>query len=198
MTESRFAVIVPFVLAGLVLVGCSGKDEKEEEMEEVPMSLAITTDAFAPNGPIPQKYTGEGDNVSPALSWSGVPQQAKELALICDDPDAPRKDPWVHWVIYNIPVDVTGLPEGVPAVAQPESPAGVKQGLNSWPDGENVGYGGPMPPPGHGVHHYHFKLYALDATIDLDPGTASKEALLAAIKDHVLAQGEIVGTYERK
>ena len=130
------------------------------------MMLQVTSTAFAEGQPIPKKYTGEGTDVSPPLAWSGVPATAKELALVCDDPDAPRAEPWVHWVIYKIPVDAKGLPEGVSQKAKPKEPAGAVQGKNSWDEGENTGYRGPMPPPGHGVHHYHFKLYALDAPLE--------------------------------
>jgi Raf kinase inhibitor-like YbhB/YbcL family protein len=160
-------------------------------------TLKISTDAFEPNGPIPAKYTGEGGDVSPALQFSGVPDGTKSLVMICDDPDAPRPEPWVHWIIYNIPADIGGLAEGVPRAADLESPAGAKQGFNSWPS-DNVGYRGPMPPPGHGVHHYHFKLYALDTTLDVPPTKADKDTLVAAMQGHVVDEAKIVGTYERK
>ena len=149
------------------------------------MTITVTSPAFAANGPIPKHYTGEGDDVSPPLSWSGVPEGAKELALICDDPDAPTAKPWVHWVIYTIPPMQTGLPEG----AQNDFTAGQN-------DFHQTGYGGPMPPPGHGVHHYHFRLYALDAALLVGPGL-TKEQLLAAMQGHIMAEGELVGTYER-
>ncbi len=157
------------------------------------MSLTVSSSAFGHNEAIPTKYTGEGQDVSPALSWSGVPAGTRELALICDDPDAPRAEPWVHWVIYKIPPGGTGLPQNVAKTETLATPAGAVQGTNSW---GRVGYGGPMPPPGHGVHHYHFKLYALDSPLDLGPG-ATKDELLAAMQGHILAQGELVGTYER-
>jgi Raf kinase inhibitor-like YbhB/YbcL family protein len=159
-------------------------------------TLTISTDAFEPDGPIPSKYTGEAEDVSPALQFSGVPDGTKSLVIICDDPDAPRPEPWVHWIIFDIPADSESLPEGVPRDAELESPAGAKQGINSWPS-DNVGYRGPMPPPG-GVHHYHFKLYALDTTLDVSPAEADKDTLLAAMKGHVLDKAEVVGTYERK
>ncbi len=162
------------------------------------MTIQVTSSAFAQGHPIPRKYTGEGDDVSPPLAWSGVPDGAKELALICDDPDAPTAEPWVHWVICKIPPASKGLSEGVPRKARPKEPAGALQGKNSWPaGGDNVGYRGPMPPPGHGVHHYYFKLYALDAPVDVEPNL-DKKALLEKIQDHVLAEGVLMGTYERK
>jgi len=159
-------------------------------------NLKIETKAFAPGGPIPAMYTGDGADVSPALTWSGVPEGTRELALICDDPDAPTPEPWVHWVIYKIPATATGLPEGVPAGAKIEKPVAALQGLNSWPSGKIVGYRGPAPPPGHGVHHYHFKLYALDAALDAKPGV-SKKVLLKAMEGNILAEAEVVGTYKR-
>ena len=102
---------------------------------------------------------------------------------------------WDHWVMYNIPADVTGLPEGVSRLPRLKEPAGALQGANSWPK-DNIGYRGPMPPPGHGTHHYHFKLYALDAHLAAEPGL-DKNAILQKIKDHVLAEGELIGTYQR-
>ena len=160
------------------------------------MTLKITSSAFAQGHPIPKKYTGEGTDVSPPLEWSEIPDGTKELALICDDPDAPRDEPWVHWLIYKIPATAKGLPEGVPRKARLKEPAGALQGKNSWPEGKNTGYGGPMPPPGHGVHHYYFKLYALDAPLPDEPGL-DKKALLEKIRGHVLAEGVLMGTYER-
>lgn len=157
------------------------------------MTLTIESPAFAKNAPIPARFSGDGEDISPALTWSGLPDGTKELALICDDPDAPRPEPWVHWIIYKIPPEATGLPENVAKTDKPAAPAGGLQGKNSW---ERIGYGGPAPPLGHGVHHYHFMLYALDAVLDVQPGL-DKRQLLAAMKGHILAQGEVVGTYQR-
>jgi len=155
--------------------------------------LAVKSEAFSEGQTVPKKYTGEGQDVSPPLSWSGVPEGAKELALICDDPDAPTPEPWVHWVIYKIPASARGLAENIERSAALSMPPGALQGKNSW---NRVGYGGPMPPPGHGVHHYHFKLYALDAELKVEPGL-TKNALLATMKGHVLAEAELMGTYQR-
>jgi Raf kinase inhibitor-like YbhB/YbcL family protein len=152
----------------------------------MPARIQLTSPAFEAGGAIPRKYTGEGADVSPPLAWEGVPARAKELALICDDPDAPRADPWVHWVLYRIPPGGRGLPEG--------SNGGATEGHT---DSGHAGYGGPMPPRGHGVHHYHFKIYALDQALPLRPD-ASKKELLQSMEGHVLAEGELVGTYERK
>jgi Raf kinase inhibitor-like YbhB/YbcL family protein len=159
------------------------------------MTIKITSSAFAAGLPIPKKYTGEGDDLSPPLAWSGVPEKTKELALICDDPDAPHGT-WVHWLIYKIPANATGLAEGIPREPRPKNPPGALQGVNSWPRGQNTGYRGPMPPPGHGTHHYYFKLYALDAPLVAESGL-DKNGLLRVIEGHILAQGQLIGTYKR-
>jgi Raf kinase inhibitor-like YbhB/YbcL family protein len=159
------------------------------------MTIQVTSSAFTQGSEIPAKHTGEGADVSPPLAWSNLPEKTKELALICDDPDAPGST-WVHWVIYKIPADAKGLPEKVARKPELADPAGAVQGKNSWTDGNDIGYRGPMPPPGHGVHHYHFKLYALDAPLDAAPGL-DKKGLLAKMKTHILAEGELIGTYER-
>jgi Raf kinase inhibitor-like YbhB/YbcL family protein len=159
------------------------------------MTITITSTAFNSGEAIPKKYTGDGFDYSPPLEWSGVPEGAKELALICDDPDAPGDEPWVHWVIYKIPADVKGLKEDVPRKPRLTDPPGALQGKNSWPS-DNIGYRGPKPPPGHGTHHYHFKLYALEGKLAVEPGM-NKEAIWQEIKDHIIAEGELVGTYKR-
>lgn len=160
------------------------------------MAMQITSTAFSEGSAIPRKYTGEGQDLSPPLSWSGVPADAQELALICDDPDAPTAEPWVHWVIYKIPTSATGLPEGVPKTLQLKQPPGAVQGRNSWPEGENIGYGGPMPPKGHGRHRYYFRLYALRAPLTVQAGLSKKE-LLAAMAGQVLEEAQLMGTYQR-
>ena len=157
------------------------------------MKLTITSSAFTSGTVIPKKYSGDGEDVSPPLQFSNLPEGVQELALICDDPDAPTPQPWVHWVIYKIPADVSNLSEGVDTTAELSQPAGAVQGPNSWP---TTGYKGPAPPHGHGVHHYHFKLYALDVKLDVKAGL-DKNALLAAMKGHILEQSELVGRYQR-
>ena len=159
------------------------------------MTIEVTSPVFSQGQRIPQKYTGEGEDVSPPLFWSGVPEEAKELVLICDDPDAPTAEPWVHWVVYKIPATTTGLPEGIEKKARLKDPPGVLQGKNSWPTGQNVGYRGPMPPPNHGTHRYYFKLYALEAKLVTEPGR-DKKTVLEEVKDHILAEGQLMGTYE--
>ena len=160
------------------------------------MSIQISSSAFANGQQIPKKYTGEGQDISPPLAWSNLPEKTQELVLICDDPDAPTHDPWVHWLIYKIPASLTGLPEGVPQQPRLKTPPGTLQGQNSWPKGHNIGYRGPMPPPGHGTHHYRFTLYALEAKLVAEPGL-DKNPLLQELEGHVLAQGQLVGTYQR-
>lgn len=157
------------------------------------MSITIDSPSFASGGAIPRRYTGDGEDVSPPLEWTGIPEGTRELALIVDDPDAPRAEPWVHWVVYKIPADANGLGEDARGGDGAALPGGVLQGRNDF---GATGYGGPAPPRGHGTHHYHFTLYALDIPLDVAPG-ADKAGLLRAIEGHILARGELVGTYER-
>jgi len=157
------------------------------------MSLVLTSAAFAALGAIPTLHTCEGRDVSPALAWTGVPAAAKSLVLIVDDPDAPDpnapKMTWVHWVLYNLPPDASGLAEGI---APSALPAGTREGKNDW---KRTGYGGPCPPIGR--HRYFHKLYALDTLLP-DLGPATKAEVEAAMKGHVLAQAELVGTYQKQ
>jgi Raf kinase inhibitor-like YbhB/YbcL family protein len=157
------------------------------------MSINVRSPAFADGKPIPRRHTGDGEDLSPALEWSGVPESARELVLIVDDPDAPTKEPWVHWLIYKLPLSLAGLPEGVAPTAHPSGIPGAVQGKNSW---NADGYGGPAPPKGHGVHHYHFRVYGLDQALDPRAGL-DKASLLKAMKGHIVAEGELVGTYQR-
>jgi len=157
------------------------------------MAMMLRSDALANGRAIPRRYTEDGEDLSPPLTWSGVPEGTKELALIVDDPDAPRAEPWVHWVLYKIPADVRALTEGLPRTPTLGIPAGARQGKNSW---GTVGYRGPAPPKGHGKHHYHFRSYALDTPLAALPGL-DKAGLLAAMHGHILATAELVGTYER-
>ncbi len=152
--------------------------------------LAVTSSAFEQGHPIPVKYTCQGDDVSPPIKWECAPANTKSFALICDDPDAPGGT-WVHWVIYNLPPDAPSLPENT---AKSETlPNGAAQGRNSF---QNIGYGGPCPPGGK-AHRYFFKVYALDTLLTLD-SHPDKEKLLAAMKGHILAQGQLMGTYQRR
>jgi Raf kinase inhibitor-like YbhB/YbcL family protein len=153
------------------------------------MPLQVTSPAFAEGQVIPRKYTGDGDDLSPPLAWSAPPAGTASLALICDDPDAPRGT-WVHWVLYNLPGDLRGLDEATPT--QKSIANGALQGINDF---GNTGYGGPAPPPGK-PHQYYFKLYALDAKLPAAAGL-TKQQLLDAMKGHVVAEGAIMGTYKR-
>ena len=155
--------------------------------------MTLTTTAFTPGDLIPTPYTADGRDLSPPLTFANIPENTRELALICDDPDAPTPTPWVHWVIYKIPPDIASLPEGVTNSSTLPRPPGTVQGLNSW---NTIGYRGPAPPPGHGLHHYHFVLYALDTPLDIQPGL-DKNALLKAMEGHILVKGELVGVYGR-
>src|SRR5262245_23802739 len=147
--------------------------------------MKLTSTAFENGKPIPRKFTGDGDDVSPPLKWADPPGGTKSFALICDDPDAPRGT-WVHWVLFNLPPEFRELPEGA-------SPAGAIDGVNDF---GNLGYGGPAPPKGK-PHRYFFRLFALDTTIEFRAG-ATKEQVLAACKGHILAEGELMGTYQRQ
>ncbi len=147
------------------------------------MAIQLSSNAFSNGGTIPLKYSCDGENVSPDLSWSGLPEGAKSLALIMDDPDAPAGT-WVHWVLYNLPPDTASLAEGVQGL-------GVA-GTNS---SRQTSYGGPCPPKGK-PHRYFFKLYSLDNSLELSPG-ATKAAVEKAMQGHVLGAGQLMGTYGR-
>jgi hypothetical protein len=178
-----------------VPAGCrqGEKPKQTEQKGGTPMTITMKSEVFESGRRIPTRHTGDGQDLSPPLSWSAVPEGTKELALIVDDPDAPTREPWVHWVLYKIPADATALAEGIPSKPTLTDPKGAIQGKNT---GNQIGYKGPAPPPGHGTHHYYFRLYALDAELDLQPGI-DKNALLKSMAGHILAEGELVGTYER-
>lgn len=153
-------------------------------------TLQLTSPAFANGGAIPKKHTGEGEDVSPALEWSNVPDGTQSFAVICHDPDAPLVSPsgtygFVHWVLYNIPGSVRSLAEGTSEYTRGKSDFGRE------------GYGGPMPPNGHGVHHYFFWVLALNQELNLEPGLTLWQ-LLAKVEPHVIGMNRLVGTYERK
>ncbi|MCX5686579.1 MAG: YbhB/YbcL family Raf kinase inhibitor-like protein [Candidatus Omnitrophica bacterium] len=157
--------------------------------EADPMNISVTSGAFKSGEMMPGKYTCDGEELSPPLAWSGIPAGTKSIALISDDPDAPRGD-WVHWVMFNIPPETSGLPEGIPHDEKLEN--GAIQGRH---DGGGVGYGGPYPPSG--THRYYFKVYALDTKLALGPD-AAKKSLLKVMEGHILAQGELMGRYKRR
>lgn len=146
--------------------------------------LNIGSPAFGTHGEIPARHAGDGDDVAPEIRWSGVPDGTRQLALVCHDPDAPLAHGFTHWIVYGIPPDAEGIPEGGGQFAEGRNDFG------------NQGYNGPAPPPGHGTHHYYFWVYALDTELDARPGMTRAE-LLDQIVDHVIEQARVVGTYKR-
>ena len=194
-------VCVPSVVVVLLALGsgCQGQPQPDAAPVQAAlgaqnMAIQVTSSAWENNQWIPKKHSGEGADVSPPLAWSDVPAGTQELALICNDPDAPVGD-WVHWIIYKIAADAKGLPEAVPPEPRPAVPAGALQGKNSWPSGRTIGYRGPMPPPGS-PHHYHFTVYALSAKLDAQPGL-DRQGLLRLMEGKVLGQGRLTGLYQR-
>jgi len=181
MSYKLFVLII--LLA--VISGCTAWEKEVNTMEKI----SISADAFKEGETIPAEYTCDGKDVSPLLSWKGVPAGTKSIALVMDDPDAPGGT-FVHWVIFNIPADAQKMTEGVPRNATFAD--GSRQGITDF---GKVGYGGPCPPPGK-PHRYYFKIYALDTMLNLQPG-ASKQQLENAMKGHILAYGELMGKYER-
>ena len=151
--------------------------------------ITVQSPAFFQGQGIPAKYTCKGSNVSPAISWKGIPKNAKYITLICDDPDAPSGD-WVHWVVYNIPAKVSGLEEAVQAKAMLEN--GASQGINDF---GRTGYGGPCPPSGE--HRYYFRVYALEGALELAPENATKSSVLEAADGLTIGYGELMGTFRK-
>ncbi|MBI4746358.1 MAG: YbhB/YbcL family Raf kinase inhibitor-like protein [Deltaproteobacteria bacterium] len=153
------------------------------------MKINVGSAAFTEGGMIPKQYTCDGADISPPLSWSTVPEGTKSITIVADDPDAPAGT-WVHWIVYNLPPDLKGLPENVPA-----KETLANGGMQGMTDFRRIGYGGPCPPSG--THRYFFKVYALDKILDLYPG-AIKKRLLNAMEGHILAEGELIGKYRRQ
>lgn len=149
-------------------------------------TILVSSSAFHASGPLPVSSTADGEGVPPALTWEGVPDRARSIALVCEDPDAPFPEPFVHWLVYDLPATARTLGGSTPLPG--------KEGKNSK---LATGFIGAAPPVGHGIHHYHFQIFALDGALDLAPGIGRGD-LLDAMKGHVLAFGELVGTYERK
>jgi hypothetical protein len=171
----------------------TGSTSQKGKKEQKVMSMRIESSSFPNNGPIPVQHTCEGHDISPELFWTEIPQGTRSLVLIVDDPDAPDpaapKRTWVHWVLYNIPPEAAGLPEGVETSALP---AGTREGLNDW---NRTGYGGPCPPIGN--HRYFHKLYALDTVLP-DLKHPTKAALEKAMQGHVIAHSQLIGRYQKQ
>jgi Raf kinase inhibitor-like YbhB/YbcL family protein len=178
-----------WIIAGLVLGVLAATSFGSSSKGEKAMTLELKSAAFTPGSDIPKKFTCDGPDVSPALSWSELPANTQSISLIMDDPDAPAGT-WVHWVLYDLPATMRELPENVPKDRDLKNSA--RQGSNDF---GRIGYGGPCPPPGR-AHRYFFKLYALDAKTNLSPG-ATKAELERAMKGRILAQGELMGRYKR-
>jgi hypothetical protein len=194
MKSRLLFVVFASVLTTLSTSSCDRTSAAEETAapvdEEETLTLKLTSPAFLEGERIPKKHTGEGLDVSPPLKWVQTPPTTASFALTCDDPDAPMGK-WDHWVIHNIPANASKLPEAVPA--QEQLPDGSRQGLNDF--GE-IGYRGPMPPPGK-PHRYYFTLYALDTVLDL-PKPVGREELEKALKGHVIEESRLMGTYQRQ
>jgi Raf kinase inhibitor-like YbhB/YbcL family protein len=154
--------------------------------------LSVTSDSFASEQPIPETFSEYGKRQSPELRWNGVPDDAASVALVVEDPDAPTPAPFAHWVLYNLPPDLHELPASVPADVRLPELGNAAQGRSS---AGPVGYFGPRPPRSDGPHHYHFEVFALDCVLDVEPG-ADRDAVVAAMRGHVLASGQLVGTYQ--
>lgn len=172
--------LLPFVLLAVIVTIATGGNA---------MALELKSSAFAEGKPIPSKFTCDGKDISPDLTWSGAPAGTKAFALIADDPDAPM-GMWVHWVAWNIPASTTSFKEGMDKGAKLSD--GTMQGISDF---KRPGYGGPCPPSG--THRYFFKIYALDTSLEL-PGATTKSGLETAMKGHILAQAELMGTYSRQ
>jgi Raf kinase inhibitor-like YbhB/YbcL family protein len=181
-------ILTCFVLAIMLISSCTSTETPTTE--EATMSIELKSDAFLSGQSIPAKYTCTGKNISPALSWNDAPAGTQSFALIVDDPDAPMGT-WVHWVLFKIPADARSLQEDLPITGKNVDPNAIYFGRNS---SGNTRYDGPCPPSG--THRYYFKLYALDTTINLLPG-ATKEEVLKQMKGHILAQGELMGTFSK-
>jgi Raf kinase inhibitor-like YbhB/YbcL family protein len=186
MKHTQFLKFLLLILVVAILAACSGSESQDGSptITDTILEIQFSSTAFVEGTSIPVMHTCDGADVSPPLSWNSPPSGVRSLALIVDDPDAPGGD-WVHWVIYGISPDRTNLPEG-------NTDTTTIGGTNDFGD---TNYGGPCPPPGN-AHRYFFKLYALDTALDLEAG-ATKIELLDAMTNHIIAQGTLMGTYQR-
>jgi len=175
-----------------ILLSCSCRESGQAGSESIggeKMDIKVTSSAFNNGGMIPAKYTCDGSDISPPLQWQPVPESTESIAVICDDPDAPVGT-FVHWVLFNLPAQTNELVENIPAAEA--LPGGGVHGRNDF---GRLGYGGPCPPSG--THRYFFKIYALDAKVNLQPG-CRKSDLLKAMEGHILGQGQLMGKYKRQ
>lgn len=163
--------------------------EYTESVGGEPSGLSLTSDGLVPGQPVPRRFTCDGEDVSPAVSWEGAPPETETYVLILDDPDAPGGG-YTHWIVFNIPVGVSSLPEALPQIERLFN-SGV-QGMN---DSGGIGYHGPCPPPGR-MHHYRLTLYALDTALDLDPGVPPQR-ILESMRGHILDKAELISPYQR-
>jgi Raf kinase inhibitor-like YbhB/YbcL family protein len=187
MIKSFFGSVISSIHAG---------DDKiaSHDVRTIPAAtMTVTSQTFSSGGPIPEKNSPQGDNVSPELSWSGAPAGTKEFVLIVEDPDAPMANPFIHWIVHRIAATTNSIPAGLPGERALVQLGNAVQGLN---DANTRGWYGPKPPTGHGVHHYHFQLFAVDQALGLGPD-ATVDELKKAMTGHVVGFGELIGTYER-
>lgn len=185
-----FVALGVAVVIGVVMIGSQQRRRMRAEAgesfgERTLVGMRVVSPTIRPDAEIPGRHARDGGDRSPSLSWDGVPEEAKELALICDDPDAPTDRPFVHWVLFGLDPHLRRLSEA------------TEKGVEGVNDFGETGYGGPQPPVGHGRHHYHFRLYALDRQLDLKRG-ADRHTVEEAMRGHVIAAGQLVGTYERQ
>lgn len=188
-TAQTICIILMFLLS---FYGCREKGQKSSRSKgdkKMTSTITVTSPAFEDGAMIPSLYTCRGQNLSPAINWQDIPQGTGSIALTADDPDASVGD-WVHWVVWNIPAKLTGLPESLSTDAA--LPDGTRQGITDF---GRSGYGGPCPPSG--THRYYFKVYALDTRLDL-PDTTTKKDLLRAMEGHIIARGRLMGKYKRQ
>jgi Raf kinase inhibitor-like YbhB/YbcL family protein len=183
----RYARVVArwWIFLLLVIAGCGGGDEPSEPAPKAPPGIELTSSAFDAGAAIPKRYSCDGDEISPPLQWADVPNGAKSLALLMEDPDAPSGT-FVHWTVFDIPPTAREFDQG-------KTPAGSHQGENSF---GKTGYGGPCPPKGDKAHRYVFSLYALRAELSLEAG-AKPDEVSAAVDKQAIARGEIIGTFKR-
>lgn len=181
-------------MTAVLLIALSAAGYRAQAQE--PSTFVVESPTMATGEMMPRDYTPDGRNLSPPLSWRGLPAGTRQLAVLCQDHGVGNPPPWVHWIVYNIPADAAGLPEGIPLQADAGMPpeiAGAVQGNNGW---GLAMYRGPAPPAGD-LHHYHFAVYALDEVLDLPP-RLTRDELLEAIDGHVIGRGDLVPVYERQ